>query len=218
MKALISLSGGLDSATVLARSLSLGRETFCIGFNYGSKHNVYENKCAKHLAAHYGVPFELIDLTSVFESFNSNLLKGGGDIPDGHYEDKSMALTVVPGRNMIFSSILAARADSLGIDYVTLGIHAGDHAIYPDCRPDFFNAMADAVEFATDGKVELLAPYLKYTKEKIIRKGLELDVPYRLTRTCYKEQEIACGKCGSCRERLEAFNLNKAIDPLQYEK
>jgi len=141
----------------------------------------------------------------------------GGDIPEGHYEDESMSRTVVPGRNIIFASILTGVAWSLGAEEVWLGIHQGDHAIYPDCRPEFYRAMNEAVTLGTDGKVVLKAPFLDTNKTGILRRGLFLNVPYGYTRTCYKEQEIACGKCGSCQERLEAFAECGLTDPVEYE-
>ncbi|MFA5152180.1 MAG: 7-cyano-7-deazaguanine synthase QueC [Clostridia bacterium] len=213
-KILISLSGGLDSATLLALSTSQGKEVFCVGFRYGSNHNKYEIEAAEKLAEYYKVPYSVIDLSGVFSRFKSNLL--GGEIPEGHYEDKSMALTVVPGRNIIFTSVLAGYAASEGIEEVGLGIHAGDHAIYPDCRPEFFLTMNSAVAAATDDKVCLCAPFLNLKKGQIVRVGLGLALPYELTRTCYKNQPIACGKCGSCQERIEAFEYNFTPDPVRY--
>lgn len=218
MKALVSLSGGLDSTTVLAEALSQGLEVVAVSFSYGSKHNEFENIQARKIAGYYNVPFELIELDGVMKGFTSNLMKSGGEIPEGHYEDASMALTVVPARNIIFASILAGKAWSLGCELVFLGIHQGDHAIYPDCRPEFFDAMNKAIDTGTDGKVLLAAPFLTTDKAGIVKRGLELGVPYELTRTCYKHQKIACGKCGSCRERLEAFEKNNAKDPICYEQ
>jgi 7-cyano-7-deazaguanine synthase len=215
-KVVVSLSGGLDSATLLATAIAEGNEVQAVGFLYGSNHNRWEIQSATKLAEHYKIPFELIDVQRVFMGFKSNLL--GGTIPEGHYEDESMKLTVVPGRNIIFASILAGYACSQEIEEVWLGIHAGDHAIYPDCRPDFYNNMARAVHAGTDGGVKLESPFLFLTKEHIVKRGLELGVPYELTRTCYKSQQLACGKCGSCVERLEAFEKNGVIDPIEYEK
>jgi 7-cyano-7-deazaguanine synthase len=220
MKAIVSLSGGLDSTTLLADIINskIFTEVSAVGFTYGAKHNSFENIAAKAIAFHYDVPFELIDISGVMKGFKSNLLKTGGEIPEGHYEDKSMSLTVVPGRNIIFLSILAGLAWSKGAERLFIGIHAGDHAIYPDCRPNFFVAMREAIYEGTDSKVEIFAPFLNIDKGGIVARGLELKVPYELTRTCYKAQSVACGKCGSCRERLAAFKFNGIKDPLIYEK
>ena len=219
MKALISLSGGMDSATVLAAALeqySPGN-VCCVGFTYGSKHNKYEASAAYDLAGYYGVPYDLLDLSVAFKSFKSDLLKTGGEIPEGHYEAESMRRTVVPGRNLIFLAVLAGYAESHDFRDVWLGVHAGDHHIYPDCRPDFIWAAASAIKFATEGKVKIQTPFIHHTKGDILRRGLSLKVPYQLTRTCYKDQLVACGKCGSCQERLEAFRQNGVEDPLEYE-
>jgi len=212
---LLSLSGGLDSATLLADLLSQGKEVKCVGFTYGSKHNTYENTAAERITTHYKIPFMLLDLTSTMKNFESDLLKTGGEIPEEHYSDLFMSRTVVPGRNMIMISILAGLAWSKKANFVALGIHRGDHAIYPDCKPEFFNAMAGAVYQGTDKKIELKAPYLFMTKIDIVRRGLKLNVPYELTRTCYKDQQIPCGKCSACVERAEAFKKNNTDDPVQ---
>lgn len=217
MKAIVSLSGGMDSSTVLADAIAQGREVSCIGFRYGSKHNPFENKAAEAVARFYGVPFRLIDLSAVMVGFKSNLMADGGDVPEGHYEDKSMALTVVPARNLIFASVLTGVAWTEEAEEVWLGIHLGDRAIYPDCRKEFFDAMNQAVQVGTDNRVRLQAPFLTTNKIGILMRGLELDVPYQFTRTCYKAQPVACGKCGSCQERLAAFHEVGADDPIEYE-
>ena len=218
MKALVSLSGGMDSTTVLAEAIDTygAVEVGAVGFTYGSKHNFYENAAARKIAWNYGVPFELLDLSTVMKGFKSNLMKSGGDIPEGHYESESMSQTVVPGRNIIFISILSGLAWSNEYEEIWLGLHAGDHAIYEDCRPAFFHSMNAAVVNGTGERVSLRAPFLHGNKQTIIRRGLKLDVPYHLTRTCYKDQEVACGKCGSCQERLEAFDANVIDDPIEY--
>lgn len=219
MRSLVSLSGGMDSATLLANSINAyGKPNVeAVGFTYGSKHNSYENKAAEALALYYEVPYRLIDLTQVMAGLKSNLLKAGGEIPEGHYEQDNMSLTVVPGRNIIFLSVLASIAMSEKFNYVTIGVHAGDHHIYPDCRPEFIRQMGWAIFYGTDSKVQLLTPLLHFTKAGILEAGLKMMVPYHITRTCYKDQPVACGKCGSCVERREAFSLQKATDPIPYE-
>jgi 7-cyano-7-deazaguanine synthase len=216
-RAIVSLSGGMDS-TALLDYVTAGRTAIAVGFQYGSKHNRYEHQAAYAVAQHYGVPFKMIDLTSVMENFKSALMmKDDAEVPEGHYEAETMRQTVVPGRNIIFASILAGVAWSEGAEQIYMGVHAGDHYIYPDCRPEFIDAMNEAVYRGTGGKVGLLAPFLHKDKTWIVGKGLENRVPFHLTRTCYKDQTIACGKCGSCQERLEAFKNNGVDDPIEYE-
>lgn len=217
-KAIVALSGGMDSATVLTYLFDKGYEVIPVWFDYGSKHNAYESNAVKDIMKHYGIGAALeIDLTRVMKDFKSNLLKTGGDIPEGDYDEPTMSLTVVPARNIIFASILAGLAESHGANIVALGIHQGDHAIYPDCREDFYVAMREAIYLGTDKKVELIAPFLNTDKTGILHYGMANGTPYRLTRTCYKDQPVSCGKCGSCNERLDAFKKIGAIDPIEYE-
>jgi 7-cyano-7-deazaguanine synthase len=221
MKVVISLSGGLDSSTLCAYYLENGHEVVLVGFSYGSKHNKYENESAKKVAEFYGLEEpKLFELNFIGKLFRSDLLITGGEIPEGHYTDQSMSATVVPARNLIFASIVAGYAESIGAEVISLGVHGGDHHIYPDCRPQFISALNTAVMLATDGKVRVDAPFLYFTKGDILRTGLgfkKIEIPYHLTRTCYKDQELACGKCGSCVERLEAFAEVGISDPIQYE-
>lgn len=216
-KIVLGLSGGMDSTTLLAVAKDSGFTPLTYGFTYGSKHNKYENEAAEQVARYYSVPYQLIDLTAAFAGFRSNLMMGQGAVPEGHYEEKSMEQTVVPARNIIFASILAGLAWTNGAEAVWLGVHAGDHAIYPDCRPHFIGHMIDALKAGTGGKVTMEAPFISLSKADIVRVGSGLGVPYRYTRTCYKNQPIACGKCGSCCERREAFAKNNLSDTVPYE-
>ena len=204
VKILVSHSGGMDSTALLHQAVArYGKDhVMSIGFEYPSKHNRYELEAAQKACEHYGVKRQIIPTGTLMDSFKSDLLKSGGAIPEGHYTDKSMSATVVPCRNLIFASVLAGLAESFGAEMISLGIHAGDHAIYPDCRPQFFEALARTINYATDFKVAAIAPFLTMNKTQIIANTP--DCPWHLTRTCYKDQEAACGKCGSCVERLEA--------------
>ena len=217
MKAIVSLSGGLDSTTVLAAAIESGADVQAVIFRYGSKHNQFENQAAFDVAKHYRIPARLFDLSPIMKGFNSVLMRAGGEIPEGHYEAESMRQTVVPGRNTIFASILIGLAESEMANEVWLGIHAGDHHIYPDCRPEWLTAMNEVAQAATEGKVQFKAPFLYETKLGILRYGVQRKVPYHLTRTCYKAQPVACGRCGSCNERREAFMLLGIKDPIEYE-
>lgn len=223
MKVIVSVSGGMDSATLLAHVCGPWKEACgitsvsAVGFTYGSKHNPWENNAAVALCHHYGLPLRIKDLSQVFTGLDSDLLLSGGAVPEGHYEEENMRRTVVPGRNIVFASVLAAIAMSEGAEKIYLGVHAGDHYIYPDCRPSFVTSMDMAIHAGTE-KVRLIAPFLHLSKADILRRGLELSppVPYELTRTCYTADEVACGRCGSCQERLEAFARAGREDPLSY--
>jgi 7-cyano-7-deazaguanine synthase len=217
-KSVVCFSGGMDSATVLAAAIEETTVVQAVSFRYGSKHNQYENQAAEAIAKHYNVPWHLIDLSEALAGcLESNLLKSGGAIPEGHYQASNMSQTVVPGRNMIFASILAGVAWSKEASLVWMGIHSGDHVIYPDCRPEFYHHMNKAIMAGTDNKVGLIAPFLHGNKETILQFGIPRNVPYHLTRTCYKDQPIACGVCGACQERKEAFKNLGLTDPIQYE-
>jgi 7-cyano-7-deazaguanine synthase len=215
-KVVVAVSGGMDSATLLAHLIDKGCEPIPISFIYGSKHNQYESAAADKLCVHYGLQRTLIDLTDAFIGFKSALMGDGPAIPEGHYTDASMSATVVPARNIIFSSFMAGLAWSKGAPYIALGVHAGDHAIYEDCRPEFIKAMDTALFLGTGSRVEILAPFLGMDKGDIAIMGTLLNVPYELTRTCYKDQPTSCGKCGSCVERIEAFAKAGRRDPLPH--
>mgnify|MGYP000164370577 CR=1 FL=1 len=224
-KIVMGLSGGMDSATLLGILLEQGHQVHCCIFYYGSKHNQYEITAAEDVIGDYQnkefpVIEHHIDISTVMKDFSSNLLLTGGEIPEGHYQAENMGKTVVPARNLIFASIMAGLAESIQAKNVALGIHQGDHHIYPDCRVEFAKALDTTVFLSSDKKVEITAPLLAENKTSILRKGYSLDppVPYHLTRTCYKNQPISCGKCGSCIERLEAFNKLSRPDPIEYQK
>lgn len=224
MKIVIGLSGGMDSTTLLATLLDQEHQIHCCIFHYGSKHNKWENEAAGTIISYYEkrgfhIPRHIINLTPAMLEFKSALLLTGPSIPEGYYEAESMRQTVVPGRNMIMAAVMAGLAESVGADAIALGVHRGDHHIYPDCRKEFIKALDSAVYLSSNHAVEVLAPLMEDTKLSILEKGKQckLPVPYHLTRTCYKDQEKACGKCGSCTERLEAFSDLGMTDPVEYE-
>lgn len=216
----MGLSGGMDSVTMACHYLDKGYDVFPVIFNYGSKHNEYENKAAVAICELLNMDYKFVELPYINDLFTSNLLKSGGDIPEGHYEEESMEKTVVPGRNLIFISNLMGYAWSINAATLAVGVHAGDHAIYADCREEFIMAADMAVYLGSDRRVRVEAPFQRLDKEGILRLGFSLRniiVPYELTRTCYKDQEHSCGKCGSCTERLEAFRNIGIADPITYE-
>ncbi|MEE0979826.1 MAG: 7-cyano-7-deazaguanine synthase, partial [Muribaculaceae bacterium] len=167
--------------------------------------NMREIECARHHCALLGVEHLVIDLAFMGQYFESSLLSGGDAIPEGNYDDENMKSTVVPFRNGIMLSVAAGLAESRGLKAVMMANHGGDHAIYPDCRPEFTEAMSRAIEAGTYVKVKLVAPYTNLTKGEIARRGVALGVDYSKTYSCYKGGEKPCGKCGTCRERIEAL-------------
>jgi len=211
-KVVISMSGGLDSTTLLY-TLKESYEVHPVFFTYGSKHNDIEKRAAEDIISLLGMQLRVIDVSSIFKGTTSSLLNSDTEIPKGHYTDSIMANTIVPGRNLIFISILASIADNIKAKYIALGVHAGDNYIYPDCRPDFLHNVTSAVLASTSGKVNILTPFVNLYKKHIIQKGHLLKVPFELTRTCYTSNEIPCGVCAACVERAEGFELANLKDP-----
>lgn len=221
-RVLVLLSGGMDSATVLGRAMYEKaqdgiQDVRALSFDYGSTHSRWELDGARAICDFYKVSHSVINIKSVFEFSHSALLPGGPPVPEGHYQEENMRQTVVPGRNLILLSIAAGLAESQGYGEVWIGAHSGDHYIYPDCRPEFIHAAMLAIANGSDGRVVIQAPFLDGDKTSILKWGVPAGVPYIMTRTCYTMQEIACGRCGSCQERLEAFELNGLTDPIDYE-
>jgi 7-cyano-7-deazaguanine synthase len=215
MRVLVLLSGGADSTTALYNAINSGAEVvMALGFNYGSKHNERELAYASKTCESLGVLFKVVDVD--FSLFQSSLLKGGGDIPHGHYEDETMKSTVVPFRNGIFLAYATGIAESVGARGVVLGNHAGDHAVYPDCRPEFVGAMSKAVSAGTYEGVKLLSPFCNNTKAEIVSIGQAFGVDWEATYSCYEGGGCHCGACGTCVERREAFTEAGVEDPTEY--
>ncbi|MFZ9941327.1 MAG: 7-cyano-7-deazaguanine synthase QueC [Luteolibacter sp.] len=218
MKTCVLLSGGMDSVTVFHRALRDSDVVACLSFDYGAKHNAREIPFAKLHADRAGVPHHVVSLDFMDRLFKSDLLRSGGDIPEGHYAEESMKKTVVPFRNGIMLSIAAGFAESIGADAVTIAAHSGDHAIYPDCREPFMRAMGEAMEQGTYAGIKLLRPFIDMDKAAIARCGADMGVDFAETWSCYKGGEIHCGVCGTCVERREAFLLAGLPDPTVYEQ
>ncbi len=215
-KVIVLLSGGMDSVTALYDAASRYDVTGAVTFHYGSKHNDREIPFAAAHAARLGVEHRVIRLDFIGQLFKSDLLASGGAIPAGHYEEESMKKTVVPFRNGIMLSIAAGFAESKEAAGVVIAAHAGDHAIYPDCREEFMRAMGDAIRLGTYVGVALIRPFIAMTKGDIARRGNDLGVDYSQTWSCYVGGEIHCGECGTCVERREAFMLAGLADPTVY--
>ena len=216
MKVCVLLSGGMDSVTALHHAAREHDVVSALSFDYGSKHNASEIPCAQWHAAELGVPHTVIALPFVNEHFASDLLQSGGDIPDGHYAEENMKRTVVPFRNGIMLSIAAGFAESRGAEGLVIAAHSGDHAIYPDCREPFMQAMSDAIRLGTYVEIEVIRPFIHTDKTGIARLGEELAVDFARTWSCYKGGATHCGTCGTCVERREAFLLAGIADPTPY--
>ena len=216
MKVVVLLSGGMDSVTALYEARERHEVVGAVSFHYGSKHNDREIPFAEHHAKRLGIEHRVIPLAFVGELFKSDLLASGGEIPKGHYEEETMKKTVVPFRNGIMLSIAAGFAESMEAQGLVIAAHAGDHAIYPDCREDFMKAMGDAIRLGTYAGIEVLRPFIAMSKADIARRGYELGVDYGQTWSCYVGGETHCGECGTCVERREAFMLAGVKDPTDY--
>lgn len=213
---LLVLSGGLDSTTMLYEYKE--RIALAVSFHYGSRHNDKELQFARLHCERLGIRHLIIPLQFIQKYFTSSLLEGGEDIPEGQYDDENMRSTVVPFRNGIMLAVAAGLAENEGLGYVMLANHSGDHAIYPDCRPEFVNAMDKAIEAGTYAGVRLLTPYTHLTKADIARRGKALGIDYSETWSCYKGGDKHCGKCGTCTERREALRDAGVEDPTEYEE
>ena len=218
MKVCVLLSGGMDSVTVFYEALQANEVVACLSFDYGSKHNAKEIPFAKLHAERHGIPHHVVELDFMDKLFKSDLLKSGGNIPEGHYAEDSMKQTVVPFRNGIMLAVATGFAESIEAEGVMIAAHSGDHAIYPDCRDTFMQAMGDAMQSGTYIDLELLRPYVNMDKAAIAMRGNELGVNFSETWSCYKGGDIHCGVCGTCVERREAFLLAGISDPTTYEQ
>jgi 7-cyano-7-deazaguanine synthase len=217
MKTVVLVSGGMDSVVALYDAVATQEVVSGLSFDYGSKHNHCEIPWAEFHCQKLEIPHRTISLSFMADCFASHLLKGGGEIPEGHYEAENMKQTVVPFRNGIMLAIAAGFAESQGAEGVTIAAHSGDHAIYPDCRAEFMEPMAAAISAGTYAWVKLLRPFLDLRKEGIAARGFKLGVDFSKTWSCYKGGAKHCGKCGTCVERKEAFYLSGIVDPTEYE-
>lgn len=214
-KIIVVYSGGLDSFTLLNEAIRSGKDVFALSFDYGQKHNK-ELHFVEKFCAQESIDSKIVDVSSIKELFQGSSLTDEIDIPKGHYEDDSMKSTVVPNRNMILISMALGYAVTKEAEEVWFGAHAGDHAIYPDCRPEFVEKMDAVARIANYSPIAVKAPYIAMSKTEIIAIGLNMQLDYGLTWTCYEGKELACGSCGACHERLESFAANNVIDPIKY--
>ena len=215
---IVSLSGGMDSSVLAFYLANAGIKIKALSIDYGQRH-AKELESAAKIAKHLGIEHKIISLTALAPLLvgSSSLLAGGEAIPEGHYADESMKSTVVPNRNMLLLSIATAWSVASKFDGVAYAAHAGDHAIYPDCRPEFADAMNKAVGLCDFTPQEIVRPFIEHSKADIAALGTALGVPFADTWSCYNGRELHCRKCGTCTERVEAFELAGVADPTQYE-
>ncbi|HET8850690.1 MAG TPA: 7-cyano-7-deazaguanine synthase QueC [Marinobacter sp.] len=209
-------SGGMDSFTLLHLARALGHTVHALSFNYGQRH-VRELDAARAVCEAHGIPHRVIDIRAMNEVMAGSSLTSDIDVPEGHYQEDTMKSTVVPNRNMILLSLATGYAVTAEAEAVWFGAHGGDHAIYPDCRPEFIEKMDAVCKVANYQPVAIEAPFMAMDKGQILAEGLKLSLDYSQTWTCYNGRAQACGRCGSCTERLEAFAANGVTDPLTYE-
>lgn len=215
MKVAVIWSGGMDSTTLVALMREREHEVLGIGFDYGQRHRK-ELWHARALASEWKIPYHRIDISHLGSMLGSALTTPTQSVPLGHYADESMKATVVPNRNMIMLAIATGVAISHEADELAYAAHAGDHTIYPDCRPEFVGAMRRALFFCHFTPIGLMAPFVNMTKAEIVAEGARLGVPYEKTYSCYIGGQLHCGRCGTCTERREAFTLAGVPDPTSY--
>lgn len=217
MKTLVICSGGLDSVSLAHKVAAEQTLTGLVSFDYGQRHSKelgFAAACAQRL----GVPHQIIDIRDVGRQLSGSALTDDVAVPDGHYAEESMRITVVPNRNAIMLAIAFGVAAARQAEAVGVAVHGGDHFIYPDCRPDFIDAFQAMQNRALDGyaNVRLYAPFVHVSKADIVTEGARHATPFDQTWSCYKGGEVHCGRCGTCVERREAFDLARQPDPTDY--
>ena len=219
-KILVLSSGGIDSTTLVYYFAEIENfEVQPVFFNYGSKHNPKEIESVKQICNILNLELINVDISELTSTIwsNSALINEDRSIPEGYYTQENMSQTIVPFRNGVLISLVSSIAENLGIEYVGIAVHSGDHFIYPDCRPNFIQVMKYAIYRGTENNIKLRAPFVYLNKAEIVKLGYFLRVPYELTWSCYNGRDKHCGRCGTCIERLESFHFNNLTDPVEYE-
>ena len=216
-KAVVIISGWLDSTVLLYKVLNEWYDVYALSFNYGQKHSK-EIECAKKTCEKLWVNHKIIDISFMKDLLSSSLLDDDKEVPEWDYREENMKSTVVPSRNLIFASIGIWYGQSIGAKIVALWVHWGDHTIYPDCREEFIEKLNEVAKISDWNKIELYCPYLWKEKALLVDEWNKMWVDFGLTWSCYKWGEKPCGKCWTCTERIEAFKLNGLEDVLDYEE
>ncbi|MDX1779685.1 MAG: 7-cyano-7-deazaguanine synthase QueC [Thalassovita sp.] len=218
MKTLVICSGGLDSVSLAHMISDQDELTRLVSFDYGQRHRK-ELDYAAAAAERLGVPHHVIDMRNIGAALTGSALTDDIDVPDGHYAEETMKITVVPNRNAIMLTIAYGIAAANGDEAVATAVHGGDHFIYPDCRPAFTESFDTMQRAALDGyaDVRLHTPFVHRSKADIVTEGARVNTPFADTWSCYKGGEHHCGRCGTCVERREAFDLAGIADPTNYE-
>jgi len=217
MKTIVICSGGLDSVSLAHKVAAEHDLVALLSFDYGQRH-AKEVDFAAVCARRLGVPHHIIDIRSIGQGLTGSALTDDIDVPDGHYAEDTMKVTVVPNRNAIMLTIAFGMAAAQKVDAVAAAVHGGDHFIYPDCRPGFIDAFQVMQNHALEGyaDVTLYTPYVHGSKADIVTDGAVHETPFGETWSCYKGGEKHCGRCGTCVERREAFHLASVDDPTEY--
>jgi len=217
MKVLVICSGGMDSVAMAHRYAASGDLHALLSFHYGQRH-AKELEFAAECASRLGVPHTVLDIGAIGAALSGSALTDDIDVPDGHYAEETMKITVVPNRNAIMLAIAFGMAAAQKLDAVATAVHGGDHFIYPDCRPDFIAAFQRMEDRAMEGyaDIKLLTPYVQGSKADIATDGARHGTPFDRTWSCYKGGDLHCGRCGTCVERREAFHLAGVDDLTVY--
>ena len=218
-KVVVVFSGGLDSTTLLYHLREEGWELRALSVNYGQRHQKQELDAAQQIADRLGIDRQTLDLTTLVKFLGKNSLSDlSVPVPEGPYAEESMKLTTVPNRNMILLSVAIGWASSLKYNAVAFGAHGGPYTPYPDCQPDFTEAMDRVAGVCDWTPIHVLAPFVHWEKADIVRRGAELGVPFASTWSCYQGGRKHCGRCGTCLDRKAAFAKSAVPDPTEYEE
>lgn len=218
MKTIVICSGGLDSVTLAHHVAAQHDLCALVSFDYGQRHKK-ELDFAAICATHLNVPHHILDISAIGGALSGSALTDAIDVPDGHYAEDSMKVTIVPNRNAIMLTIAFGIAAAQDAGAVAAAVHGGDHFIYPDCRPGFIDAFQTMQNHALEGyaDIKLYTPYVHASKADIVSDGVTHQTPFEATWSCYKGGVHHCGRCGTCVERREAFDIAQVTDPTRYE-